>query len=234
MENKKTIIGIIIVVILIIALIITSYLYNEFNTKQIKIFTEETNNLLQKNIATEEINSEIKTEKNYAIVENAVKEYVSKLKNIYVEIDTMCSEINPNDVFSAENLENKEVEKIDEVIAQYEEKVNKNIEEFNKMIEEEQIIKNIEDKDIKNRKNYYVDLYKTVMLSDSMKKQYELLESKIEHKKDQLKDKLQQLEKIKKYLEDNKSYWSIKDGKIQFSNINRMTEYYNLVNELLD
>lgn len=234
MENKKTIIGIIIVVILIIALIITSYLYNEFNTKQIKIFTEETNNLLQKNIATEEINSEIKTEKNYAIVENAVKEYVSKLKNIYVEIDTMCSEINPNDVFSAENLENKEVEKIDEVIAQYEEKVNKNIEEFNKMIEEEQIIKNIEDKEIKNRKNYYVDLYKTVMLSDSMKKQYELLESKIEHKKDQLKDKLQQLEKIKKYLEDNKSYWSIKDGKIQFSNINRMTEYYNLVNELLD
>lgn len=234
MENKKTIIGIILVVILIIALIITSYLYNEFNTKQIKIFTEETNNLLQKNIATEEINSEIKTEKNYAIVENAVKEYVSKLKNIYVEIDTMCSEINPNDVFSAENLENKEVEKIDEVIAQYEEKVNKNIEEFNKMIEEEQIIKNIEDKDIKNRKNYYVDLYKTVMLSDSMKKQYELLESKIEHKKDQLKDKLQQLEKIKKYLEDNKSYWSIKDGKIQFSNINRMTEYYNLVNELLD
>ena len=234
MENKKTIIGIILVVILIIALIITSYLYNEFNTKQIKIFTEETNNLLQKNIATEEINSEIKTEKNYAIVENAVKEYVSKLKNIYVEIDTMCSEINPNDVFSAENLENKEVEKIDEVIAQYEEKVNKNIEEFNKRIEEEQIIKNIEDKDIKNRKNYYVDLYKTVMLSDSMKKQYELLESKIEHKKDQLKDKLQQLEKIKKYLEDNKSYWSIKDGKIQFSNINRMTEYYNLVNELLD
>lgn len=234
MENKKTIIGIIIVVILIIALVITSYLYNEFNKKQIKIFTEETNNLLQKSIATEEINSEIKTEKNYAIVETAIKEYVSKLKNIYVEIDKMCSGINPNDIFSAENLENKEVEKIDEVIAQYEEKSNNYVEEFNKMIEEEQIINNIEGKGIKNRKNYYVDLYKTVMLSDSMKKQYELIESKIEQKKDEVKDKLEQLEKIKKYLEDNKNYWSIKDGKIQFSNINRMTEYYSLVNELLD
>lgn len=234
MENKKTIIGIIIVVILIIALIVLSYLYSTFNSKQIKIFTEETNALIQKNIATEEINSEIKTEKNYAIVEESIKEYISKLKNIYVEIDKMCSEINPNDIFSAENLENKDVEKIDTIVAEYKEKSKNYLEEYKKAIEEEQILKNIEEKNIKNRKNYYIDLYKTVMLSDSMKKQYEILENDIDQKIEKLNNKLDKLEKIEEYLEENEKYWSIKDGKIQFNNINRMTEYYNLLNELLD
>lgn len=234
MENKKTIIGIIIVVILIIALITLSYLYSTFNSKQIKIFTEETNNLLQKNIATEEINSEIKTEKNYAIVEESIKEYISKLKNIYVEIDKMCSEINPNDIFSAENLENKDVEKIDTIVAEYKEKSKNYLEEYKKAIEEEQILKNVEKKNIKNRKNYYIDLYKTVMLSDSMKKQYQILEKDIEQKREKLNGKLDNLEKIEKYLEENEKYWSIKDGKIQFNNINRMAEYYNLLNEILD
>lgn len=234
MENKKTIIGIIIVVILIIALITLSYLYSMFNSKQIKIFTEETNALLQKNIATEEINSEIKTEKNYAIVEESIKEYISKLKNIYVEINKMCSEINPNDIFSAENLENKDVEKIDTIVAEYKEKSKNYLEEYKKAIEEEQILKNIEKRNIKNRKNYYIDLYKTVMLSDSMKKQYQILEKDIDQKREKLNGKLDNLEKIEKYLEENEKYWSIKDGKIQFNNINRMTEYYNLLNELLD
>ena len=74
MENKKTIIGIIIVVILIIALIVLSYLYYKFNTEQVKKLTEESNILLQMDIATEEIDEEIKTEKNFATVEKAMKE----------------------------------------------------------------------------------------------------------------------------------------------------------------
>ena len=38
----------------------------------------------------------------------------------------------------------------------------------------------------------------------------------------------------KKILEKNKDAWTIKDDKIQFTNLNRMTEYYNLLNKLTD
>ena len=74
MENKKTIIGIIIVVILIVALVVLSYFYYKFNTEQVNKLTEESNILLQTDISTGEINEEIKTEKNFATVEKAMKE----------------------------------------------------------------------------------------------------------------------------------------------------------------
>lgn len=233
MENKKTIIGIIIVTILIIALVVLSYLYNDFNNKQLNILKDETNNLLQANIITEEINSEIKSDKNFAKVEEAIKEYVSELKNIYIKTNNMYSEMSPNDIFSAKNLENGDMQKVDEIINEYKEKCKENISEYKELIKEEKILQNIEKKDIKVRKGYYTDLYKTVMLSDSMKKQYESLENAIDKKEEQIYNKLDKLEKIKKYLSENQKYWTIKEDKIQFNNINRMTEYYNLVNEFI-
>ena len=67
-----------------------------------------------------------------------------------------------------------------------------------------------------------------------MKEQYSFLEEKVERKKDELYDKLNKMELIKKYLDENNRYWTIKDEKIQFTNINKMTEYYGLLNELVD
>ena len=38
----------------------------------------------------------------------------------------------------------------------------------------------------------------------------------------------------KEFLENNENSWTIKDDKIQFTNLNKMTEYYNLVNQIID
>lgn len=233
MENKKTIIGIIIVVILIIALIAASYLYYDFSNKQLNILKDETNSILQSNILTDEINSEIKTDRNFAIVEKSIKEYIGELKNKYTEINNMYSELNPNDIFSAQNLEGTNMEKAENIINEYKEKSKKIATDYKELISEEKINSYIESKDITLRKEYYKDLYKTVMLSDSMKKQCENIEEAINKKEEQINNKLDKIEKIAKYLEENKNFWEIKDDKIQFNNINKMTEYYNLVNDLL-
>ena len=234
MENKKTIIAIIIVVILIIGLIAISYLYNDFNTKQVNILTEESNKLLQMDIATEEIDFKIKTDKNYAIVEKAMKEYLIKLKNIYLELDEINSNINPNDIFSARNLQDKNLEEIEVIISEYKEKGNTYLSEYRELIKDEKILENINERKITSRRNYYTNLYNTVMLGEVMKEQYSFLEEKVERKKDELYDKLNKMELIKKYLDENNRYWTIKDEKIQFTNINKMTEYYGLLNELVD
>lgn len=231
MENKKTIIGIIILVILIIAVAVISYLYNEFSTKQLNILTNETNKLLQADITTEEIDFKIKSEKKYAIVEKAIKEYLSKLQNIHKEIKETNQNINPNDIFSAKNIEDKNFDDIDEIIVSYKEKGNNAIVEYEELVKEENILKNIEQKEISK---YYIDLYKTAMLSDVMKSKYDILKNEIEKQKDELTDTLTSLERIEKYLEDNEKYWTTKDDKIQFTNINIMTQYYNLLNELVD
>ena len=223
MENKKTIIGIIIVIVLIIALVIVSYLYSEFSNKQLNILKEETNTILQSNIVTDEINSEIKADKNFGIVEKAIKEYTSEIRNKYIEINKIDSELNPNEIFSAKKLQDSNMDDI-----------NKIIDKYKNQTQEENIIKNIESQNIKQRKNYYEDLYKTIMLSETMKKQYETITSEIDKKEQQIYNKLEKLKNIEKYLKNNKEFWTINDNKVQFSNISKMTEYYNLVNELLD
>lgn len=234
MENKKTIIGIIIVLILIVGLVVVSYMYSSYNTKQINLLTNETNLLLKADILSEEINLEIKTENNYAIVEKSIKEYLSNFKNIYSNIDELCTQINPNDIFSAKNIEDKNFEEIETIIADYKEKGENSLSEYQELIKEENITNNIKEKNISLRQDYYINLYNTAMLSDVMKEKYTLIEDKIERKRDELYNKLDKLEKIKEYLDENQKYWTIKEDKIQFTNLNKMTEYYSLLNKVKD
>ncbi|MCI8273464.1 MAG: hypothetical protein HFJ55_05225 [Clostridia bacterium] len=230
MENKKTIIGIILVVILIIILITISYTSSKFNKEQLNLLTNETNELLQKNILDEDIETNIKTEKSYATVEKTMKEYLINLKNIYSNINQLYTQINPNDIFSTQNIEDKNFDDIDNIIEDYKNKAKECLSDYQELVKEENIKKSINEKNIAKRQEYFVDLYNTAMLSDVMKEKYESIGKRIEKKRDNIYDKLNSLEKVKKYLEENEKYWTIKDNKIQFNNINKMTEYYSLLN----
>lgn len=234
MENKRVIASILIVILLIICLVGGSYLFNGFGKKQTKLLTEETNKILQADITTENIDLDIKTEKNYAIVEKAIKEYISELKNIYVEINEMNTNINPNNIFSAQNMQDKDLKEVEAIIDEYKEKNQNATKELEELLTEEKIAENINKRDITKKKDYYTNLYNTIMTSDAMKKQYNLLEEKIKDEKSKLTEKINQISKISEFLKKNSDAWTIKDDKIQFNNLNRMTEYYSLINKLAD
>lgn len=234
MENKRVIISIIVIIILIIGIVGGSYLFGGFSKKQTKLLTDETNKILQADITTENIDLDIKTSKNYAVVEKAVKEYVSELKNIYVEMDELNKGINPNNIFTADNIEDKDLSEIDDIINEYKEKSQDAVTKLESLLTEEKIAENINKRNISTRKDYYIELYNTIMTSDNMKKQYNTLEEKIKDEKSKLSEKLKQIDNISEFLKKNSDAWTIKDGKIQFTNLNRMTEYYGLLNKLTD
>ena len=234
MENKRVIISIIVIIIIIIGIVGGSYLFGGFSKKQTKLLTDETNKILQADITTENIDLDIKTSKNYAVVEKAIKEYVSELKNIYVEMDELNSGINPNNIFTADNIEDKDLSEIDDIINEYKEKSQDAVTKLESLLSEEKIAENINKRNISTRKDYYIELYNTIMTSDNMKKQYNTLEEKIKDEKSKLSEKLKQIDNISEFLKKNSDAWTIKDGKIQFTNLNRMTEYYGLLNKLTD
>lgn len=234
MENKKTKVAIIIVILLIIALMVVSYFYNDFNSKQVTLLTQELNEILDADLKEDSINFDIKTEKNYAEVEQTIKEYISRLKHIYVEMEEIVSGINPNIVFSTQNIPEKNLDEIDNIINEYKEKSQNLILEYETLTTEENIIKNINDANITTRKDYYVELYNEVMLSQKMKNKFENLEEDIKNEKARLYDKLNKIEKMKIFLKEHEDAWTLKDDKIQFTNLNRMTEYYNLLNQIID
>ena len=234
MENKRVIISIIVIIIIIIGIVGGSYLFGGFSKKQTKLLTDETNKILQADITTENIDLDIKTSKNYAVVEKAIKEYVSELKNIYVEMDELNSGINPNNIFTADNIEDKDLSEIDDIINEYKEKSQDAVTKLESLLSEEKIAENINKRNISTRRDYYTELYNTIMSSDNMKKQYNTLEEKIKDEKSKLSEKLKQIDNISEFLKKNSDAWTIKDGKIQFTNLNRMTEYYGLLNKLTD
>ena len=235
MENKKTKVAIVLVILLIIALISVSYFYNDFNSKQVTLLTQELNEILDADLKEDSINFDIKTEKNYAEVEKIIKEYISRLKNIYVEMEEIVSGINPNIIFSTQNIPEKNLDEIDDIINEYKEKSQNLILEYETLTTEENIIKNINDANITTRKDYYVELYNEVMLSQKMKNKFENLEEDIKNEKARLYDKLNKIEKIKEFLEENVDSWIInEDGKIEFVNSYKFTQYHNLLNQLTD
>ena len=233
-EHPKVFWTIIILIILIIAIVGFNFAFSEFNNKQTNILTEETNKILQSDITKENIDFNIKTERNYAVVEKAIKEYISELKNIYKEISEIDENINPNNIFSAQNMQDKELKAIDEIITDYNDKIQETTDELEDLLKEDKIKENITKREISQRKEYYINLYNTIMFSDVMKTQYRNLESEIETEKSKLTDKLKQIEKTNEFLKKNSDSWTIKNDKIQFTNLIRMTEYYNLLNKLAE
>ena len=234
MENKRVVIAIIVMIILIVGIIGGAYFFSGFTNKQTKLLTDETNKILQADITTENIDLDVKSSKNYAVVEKAIKEYVSELKNIYVEMDELNKGINPNNIFTADNIEDKDLSEIDDIINEYKEKSQNVVTELESLLTEEKIAENINKRNISTRREYYTELYNSIMSSDNMKKQYNTLEEKIKDEKSKLSEKLKQIDNISEFLKKNSDAWTIKDGKIQFTNLNRMTEYYTLLNKLTD
>lgn len=234
MENKRTTIALVIVILLIMALIAVSYFYNDFNTKQVEILTTEANKILEANLVEDNIDFEIKTEKNYAEVEESIKEYILKLKNIYVEMQQMVSGINPNSIFSAQNMPDKNLDEIDNIIDEYKEKSQKLISEYEELVSEESVKAYIDKANITARNEYYSNLYNEIMLSETMQNQYIKLEEEVKNEKANLYDKLNKIGKMKTFLEEHKDSWTIKEDKIHFTNVNRMTEYYSLFNQVID
>ena len=94
---------------------------------------------------------------------------VSNLKNTYIEIEELYSGINPNSIFSAQNINHKDLSEINEIIKEYKDKSQNCLDKLEKLVAEESISENINNKSFSSREKYYKDLYNTVMLSDAMK-----------------------------------------------------------------
>ena len=209
----------IIIIVLILAVISGIFMYNKFQQQELKQLTEEANKLLQQDLINDEIDNEIKTNKNYAIVEKTIKEYLTNIKNTYLEIEQLNSALDADKVFSASNVEDKAFKNVDNLIEEDKQKGKENLEKCKDMIKEENIIEAINAQKFSSNKEYYIEIYKTIMLSDLMKNQYEKIEQKVEKSKDKLYDNLTIISNTKKYLE---SLWRCKHMELK----DRIKNYY--------
>lgn len=228
MGNRKLIIAIIVVVLLIAALI-GGYLYLRNSTEQASILQEEATTIAESDLTTDEINMEIKTQGNYAVVEETMKNYLNDVRNTYLEIQRYANNEIVSEVLSAENIQADAIDLT--VVEQKADEYASKLEEYQSKIQtidkESSIMSLIEEKELSD---YYIDIYENIMLSDAVKLNLANIKSDAESTLEEAWEKIDALDEVIEFLKDNTRYWDIEDGKIQFTNVNKLTEYYSLLN----
>lgn len=230
-DKKKLAIVIIGLMLLFILLYIIGYYAGQsvFGKQQETLLIEEANKLNAMDIQKDEIDMEIKTKGKYAVVEKTMKDYLNDTKQACVGLIDLCTNSDLDKVLSAENIEKDgpEFTETKEKLNTFKTQVNDYIEKLNNLINEDNINNAINDKGVSDK---YIDLYKKLMLDESSKNSLNKTKESLNNSAEQINKSLDRMINILNFLTENKDSWELKNGKIQFNNISKLTEYYKVVN----
>lgn len=227
--GTKRLIFAIIVVILLIGGVIGGYYYLQNSSSQAAVLQEEMGEVVKLDIINDEIDTKPKAFGNYGKVEESVKQYLVDVKNTYTSMKDFCNEEQIEQVLSAENINGDPVEllvvkqKIDDKKKELKDLINKT----ENMRDNDQIMEAIKEK---NLKDYYLDVYKNIMENEAMQANLKAVEDKTKDEQEEAEQRLEGLEDAAEFLQKNTKYWEVNDGKIQFTNTNKLAEYLEVLN----
>lgn len=228
MGNGKLIVAIIIVLFLIGGLV-GGFLFMQNNSKQASILQEEMTKLAESDFLNEEIDITIKSSGDYGKVEEAVKDYLNDVKKSYNDLKNFGNDEDISLILSSENIsaDAKKLTVVEQKVDEYKKKLEQLTAKIKDITDEQTIEKYIEDKDVKSN---YVDVYKNIMLNEAVQTKLKSVQQKAENEELKAEEKLEGIEKVVKFLKTNEKYWEVNDGKLQFNNVNKLGEYYQLLN----
>ena len=227
--GTKRLIFAIIVVILLIGGLIGGYYYLQNSSSQAAVLQKEMEEIVKLDMLNDEIDTKSKAFGNYGKVEESVKSYLIEVKNTYTSMRDFCNEEQAAGILSAENINGDPIELL--VVKQKIENKNKELKELIEKTESirdnDQIMKAIKEK---NLRDYYIDIYKNIMENENMQVNLELAEEKIKDEQEEAEQRLDGLRDAAEFLAKNTKYWEINEGRIQFTNTNKLAEYLEVLN----
>lgn len=228
MGNKVLIIAII-VVLLLIGGLVGGFLFMQHNSEQAAKLQEEMKKIAESDFLNEEIDMTLKSSGDYGKVEQAAKEYLSDVKNTYTALKDFGSNTEISTILSAENIsaDAEGLTVVQQKVDEYKQKLNTLKTSAASIASEDAILRAIEDKDVKGN---YIDVYKNIMLSEAVEAQLKSAQQKAEAEQLKAEEKLAGLEKVVAFLKNNSKYWEVNEGRLQFTNVNKLGEYYQLLN----
>ena len=201
--------------------------------KQEDLLKKEVVTLSNKNPNTDDFSINIVTKGDYAYVEKAVKEFYLELSNNIKKFSTILNDSEVVEVLSVNNITSdgpdfvKSLALIDSTTSSVKESLNNIIDLCN----EEAILGFID----KNKVDeYYIDLYKELMLTDSDKKDLDSTKTKLTNFSLDIEDVLNKAKELLLLLKNNNGSWSVSDGQLYFITNELVNTYNNLYNELMN
>lgn len=229
--GKKLLIFLGIIVILFVIFI--GYIIYD-TEKQEKILNNEINKVLQLDILSDNVDINIVTHDEYAVIEKTIKTYYRDYSNCYKEIMNKLNNFDFESMFSATTFatDGPDFIKSKGSLSKLQKSVSDNLNKIVNMSSKEYIMGLIKKK---NLDSYYVDLYKEYMFGDDVNSFGDEVSNDVEDIKKISEDFNKFLDdcyKLYDFLSDNRNYWEVDtdSNTILFLDDSKITKY----NELLD
>lgn len=224
---KKAIIGVIIAIVLVIVVGIGILVVNDFRQEDIlrQEMLEFENLTRAENIDLNQIDQkirELKTTGDYGVLEKAMKDYLADVVNTSIDIANV---LNDEKIINALTPENYEADGPDFVqtkqfLEEAKSKIEENKTKVLELLTNEGAMSYIENK---NLDQYYIDLYKEIVLSE---------DTAIEENTNELESSLNEAIRILdietqviNFLSENKNGWNIQDENIVFNSETLQNQY---------
>lgn len=228
-DKKAKVLITVISMIFVIMIFLCIMLYN--NTKQEDILKDDIYIILNSDITSYTYDNTTKTIGDYAKVEKYIKKYIAEYSNAASEIIETKTNKTFTSILSADNYtsDGKEFNNSINFITNTENTIDENIKKMEEMSKKKNIVKYIEKL---NLSDYYVDLYKEIMLDTSVKSALEEAYNKVKATSTTIKNILTIQSDVLNLLKNNKDNWDVKDGKIVFKKSDLLAQYNDLVNKI--
>ena len=228
MKNKKKVIIIVAVLVVVLAAVgVVGY-----DLYQKGVLVQETEKLSQIDITSEQIDMTIYSAGRYGKIEKAEKEYLNEFSKLIKELVTMYSNEDLTNILSIQNYkeDGPDFVKTKAFVTDYKQKSEEIINQISSMIEEDAMMKKIEEVEGLSKKDH--ELYRSLMLNDETREDLKKSKEQIEQAKDLFNKTLEGSLNILNFLSENKDSWSLSDTNILFSSVSDLQRYNELVNAL--
>lgn len=229
MSTKKKLFLAIGFIILDIILVVTFISFRD--ATMLNNLKKEVNALSKLDVTKDRYNRKIVTTGDYAIVEKAIKSYLDDYAVLLQETFTVVNDTKLKSVLTYDNYSTDGPDFVNSLkyLNEGKNKFNENVDLLLLDLEEDTISNYINDK---TDKQYFIDLYRTLMLNDDMKDSFEETKKLLTVSKNKMNNVYDTGIEVLTFLANNKDYWKLEDGEIKFLDVNLYNQYIELIGKL--
>lgn len=225
---KKQIVVIIGIILSIVIIIAAVNIVKELNAE--KILKEEVNKITNLDFTVDEIDMNIKTKKNYAVVEKTIKDFWNEYYTLAREIIELTNDEKVKNILSIENyeLDGKDFVKTKEFITTTQSKISENVTKIITLTNKDNIEKKITEQQLPQ---YYVDLYNELMVDYDIEDDISATVKELEDLQSHVDNVFNYYTKVIDFLVTNQNSWTVSNGKLEFTSESLANKYNNLIKE---
>ena len=214
-------------IVILIVMAFSLYIYSKCEENILK---NEFNELMNKDLATGNFNTKIKTVGKYSIVEKSIKSYLSDYSKNLKELSKYANDDNLKTILSASNLgeDGKTFSKSKAYIESYRVGFNTNLNNLKKLSTNKGINEYIKNKKLNS---YFTKQYNDLMKSREMKEKISKGKKYYESTEKNIISLIDSYESVLNFLSMSNS-WRVSNNKIVFTSTDDLNTYNSLISKI--